>query len=341
MYKTAIGCFISFLRFLAQRIFFCYTYIMPHIYNNIIDLTGHTPLAALKRIGVCRRFSAHVYAKLEYANPSGSVKDRAALFMLNEAEKSGAIREGSVLIEPTSGNTGIGLAAFAAYKGYSLILTMPENMSVERQKLLKAYGARIVLTDAALGMNGAIQKAKELALQTPHSFMPSQFTNPANALAHFETTGPELWEDSGGKIDIFVAGVGTGGTLSGTGRYLKSKKSSLRVCAVEPASSPVLSQGKAGKHGIQGIGAGFVPDTLDTAVYDEVIAVTDEQAVSAVKELARTEGIFAGISSGAALYAAFELAQKAENKDKFIVVLLPDGGERYLSCELFKELFDE
>ena len=307
-----------------------------NIHQNICSVTGHTPLVELHRIREQIGLCAPIYAKLEYLNPSGSVKDRAALYMLNEAEKSGALRPDSVIIEPTSGNTGIGLAAFAALKGYKLILTMPENMSLERRRLLAAYGAHIVLTGADEGMAGAIDKAAELVNQTPSSFMPAQFENPANPLAHFETTGPEIWEDTDGTVDIFVAGVGTGGTLSGTGKYLKSKKASLTVYAVEPASSAVLSGGTKGAHGIQGIGAGFVPRNFDGAVCDGIIAVSDEQAAEYTRLLAKTEGILAGISSGAALYAAVTLARKTENTDKVITVLFPDGGTKYLSAGLFE-----
>lgn len=306
------------------------------VHKNIASLTGNTPLVELSRIGAHYGLLAPIYAKLEYLNPSGSVKDRAALYMLDEAERSGALKPGGLIIEPTSGNTGIGLAAFAALRGYKLILTMPESMSLERRQLLKAYGANLVLTDAASGMAGSIAKAEELLKENPGSFMPSQFDNPANPKAHYETTGPEIWHDTGGSVDIFVAGVGTGGTLSGTGRFLKEKKDSVKVYAVEPASSAVISGAPKGKHGIQGIGAGFIPKNLDTAAYDGVIPVSDEDAGECTRILAKTEGILAGISSGAALYAAVELARKSENKDKIITVLLPDGGVKYLSSLLFE-----
>ena len=306
-----------------------------NIHKSIATLIGSTPLVELVHIKERYGFAATLAVKIEFLNPGGSVKDRAALFMLEEAEKNGTVREGSVLIEPTSGNTGIALAALCARKGYKLILTMPENMSLERRMLLKAYGAELVLTDAARGMGGAIAKAEELVCTMPSAFMPSQFTNPANPRAHFTTTGPEIWDDTDGKVDIFVAGVGTGGTLSGTGKYLKSKKDSVRVYAVEPENSAVLSGKPRGKHGIQGIGAGFIPDNLDKGVYTGVIAVSDEDAQSAACELAQTEGLLCGISSGAALCAGIKLARKEENAGKLIVALLPDGGERYLSAGLF------
>ena len=280
---------------------------------------------------------ADVYGKLEYFNPAGSVKDRIARAMIDDAEAKGALKPDSVIIEPTSGNTGIGLAAVAASRGYKVILTMPETMSVERRKLLKAYGAEIVLTDGAKGMKGAIAKAQELAAETPNSFIPSQFTNKANPAAHFKTTGPEIWEDTDGKVDIFVAGVGTGGTLSGVGEYLKSKNPNVKVVAVEPAGSPVLSKGTPGPHKIQGIGAGFVPDTLNTGIYDEIIPVENEDAFAAGRALARREGLLVGISSGAAVFAAAQLAKRPENKGKIIVALLPDTGERYLSTPMFSE----
>ena len=278
-----------------------------------------------------------MYGKLEYFNPAGSVKDRIALAMIDDAEAKGALKPDSVIIEPTSGNTGIGLAAVAASRGYKVILTMPETMSIERRKLLKAYGAEIVLTDGAKGMKGAIAKAQELAAETPNSFIPSQFTNKANPAAHFKTTGPEIWEDTDGKVDIFVAGVGTGGTLSGVGEYLKSKNPNVKVVAVEPAGSPVISKGTPGPHKIQGIGAGFVPDTLNTGIYDEIIPVENEDAFAAGRALARREGLLVGISSGAAVFAAAQLAKRPENKGKIIVALLPDTGERYLSTPMFSE----
>ena len=280
---------------------------------------------------------ADIYGKLEYFNPAGSVKDRIALAMIDDAEAKGALKPDSVIIEPTSGNTGIGLAAVAASRGYKVTLTMPETMSIERRKLLKAYGAEIVLTDGAKGMKGAIAKAQELAAETPNSFIPSQFTNKANPAAHFKTTGPEIWEDTDGKVDIFVAGVGTGGTLSGVGEYLKSRNPNVKVVAVEPAGSPVLSKGTPGPHKIQGIGAGFVPDTLNTGIYDEIIPVENEDAFAAGRALARREGLLVGISSGAAVFAAAQLAKRPENKGKIIVALLPDTGERYLSTPMFSE----
>ena len=307
------------------------------VYNKITDLIGGTPLLKLNNLIENEKLEADVYAKLEYFNPAGSVKDRIALAMIDEAEKSGKIKSGAVIIEPTSGNTGIGLAAVAAARGYRAILTMPETMSVERRNLLKAYGAEIVLTDGAKGMKGAIAKAQELAEQTPNSFIPSQFTNPSNPAAHIATTGPEIWNDTDGKVDIFVAGVGTGGTVSGVGGYLKQQNPNVKVVAVEPAGSPVLSKGVAGPHKIQGIGAGFVPDTLNTEVYDEIIPVENEDAFATGRALARTEGVLVGISSGAAVWAAKELAKRPENKGKVIVALLPDTGERYLSTPMFSE----
>lgn len=307
------------------------------VYNKITDLIGHTPLLKLNNLIQKESLEADILAKLEYFNPAGSVKDRIALAMLDEAEQSGKVKPGAVIIEPTSGNTGIGLAAVAAARGYRAILTMPETMSVERRNLLKAYGAEIVLTDGSKGMKGAIAKAEELAAATPNSFIPSQFTNPANPAKHTATTGPEIWEDTDGKVDIFVAGVGTGGTVSGVGAYLKQQNPNVKVVAVEPAGSPVLSKGVAGPHKIQGIGAGFVPDTLDTAVYDEIIAVENEDAFAAGRALARTEGVLVGISSGAAVWAATQLAKRPENKGKVIVALLPDTGERYLSTPMFSE----
>ena len=306
-------------------------------YEKITDLIGNTPLLKLSNYIKAHSLKADIYAKLEYFNPAGSVKDRIARAMIDDAEKKGLLKPGSVIIEPTSGNTGIGLAAVAASRGYKVILTMPETMSIERRNLLKAYGAELVLTDGAKGMKGAIEKADELAKSTKDSFIPGQFVNPANPAAHIATTGPEIWNDTDGKIDIFVAGVGTGGTLSGVGKYLKEKNPNVKIVAVEPAGSPVLSKGTPGPHKIQGIGAGFVPDTLDTAIYDEIITVENEQAFAAGRELARNEGVLVGISSGAAVHAASVLASREENKGKFIVALLPDTGERYLSTPMFAE----
>lgn len=305
------------------------------IYEKITDLIGETPLMELKNYESNHKLSAVILAKLEYFNPAGSVKDRIAKAMLDNAEQQGFLKPNSVIIEPTSGNTGIGLAAVAAARGYRIILTMPETMSVERRNLLKAYGAEIVLTDGAKGMTGSIEKAEELAGKMPESFIPSQFTNMANPEIHKNTTGPEIWRDTDGKIDIFVAGVGTGGTLSGVGAYLKSKKPDVKIIAVEPADSPVLSKGVSGTHKIQGIGAGFVPDTLDINVYDEIMTVQSEDAFSVGRELARKEGLLVGISSGAAVFAAAELSKRPENEGKIIVALLPDGGERYLSTPMF------
>ena len=305
------------------------------IYEKITDLIGRTPIMKLNNYSAAQGLDTPVLAKLEYFNPAGSVKDRVAKAMIDDAEEKGLLTSDSVIIEPTSGNTGIGLAAVAAARGYRIILTMPETMSIERRNLLKAYGAELVLTDGAKGMKGAIAKADELASEIPHSFIPGQFVNQANPAAHFATTGPEIWEDTDGKVDIFVAGVGTGGTLTGVGRYLKARKPSVRVVAVEPATSPVLSQGTAGAHGIQGIGAGFVPETLDVSVYDEVLTVADEEALAASRASARKLGLLVGISSGAALHAAHVLAQRPENAGKTIVALLPDTGERYLSTALF------
>lgn len=307
------------------------------MYRSLTELIGHTPLLALT--GYCREngLSATIAAKLEAFNPAGSVKDRTACAMLDAAEASGALRPGGTIIEPTSGNTGIGLAAVATSRGYRIILTMPETMSVERRNLLKAYGAELVLTDGTKGMQGAIAKAEELAAELPNSFIPGQFVNQANPEAHFRTTGPEIWDDTDGRVDIFVAGVGTGGTVTGVGRYLKSRNPGVKVVAVEPSASPVLTEGTAGPHKIQGIGAGFVPETLDTSIYDEVITVTNEDAFATGKELARTEGVLAGISSGAALWAATQLAKRLENAGKTIVVLLPDTGDRYLSTPLFAD----
>lgn len=306
------------------------------VFNNITGLIGHTPLVEINRFTEKLGLKARILVKLELFNPAGSVKDRIALSMIEDAEKKGLLKPGSVIIEPTSGNTGIGLASIAASKGYRAVFTMPETMSAERRKLLQAYGAEIVLTEGAKGMKGAIAKAEELARQTPGSFIPGQFVNPANPEAHVRTTGPEIWDDSDGKVDIFVAGVGTGGTVTGTGRYLKSKNPAVRVVAVEPAASPVLTQGKAGPHAIQGIGAGFVPEVLDTKIYDEVIDVTNEDALATGREIARKEGFLVGISSGAALFAAVELARRPENAGKLIVALLPDNGDRYLSTKLFE-----
>lgn len=306
-------------------------------FDKITDLIGGTPILKLNNYIALNELPANIYAKLEYFNPAGSVKDRIAKAMIDDAEAKGALKPGAVIIEPTSGNTGIGLAAVAASKGYRIILTMPETMSVERRNLLKAYGAELVLTDGAKGMKGAIAKAEELAQQIEGGFIPSQFTNSANPTAHFNTTGPEIWEDTDGKVDIFVAGVGTGGTVSGVGKYLTSKNPNVKVVAVEPAGSPVLSKGVAGPHKIQGIGAGFVPETLDTKIYDEIIAVENEDAFATGRTLARKEGLLVGISSGAAVYAATQLAKRPENKGKNIVVLLPDTGDRYLSTPMFAE----
>lgn len=306
------------------------------VFNNITGLIGHTPLVEINRFTEKLGLKARILVKLELFNPAGSVKDRIALSMIEDAEKKGLLKPGSVIIEPTSGNTGIGLASIAASKGYRAVFTMPETMSAERRKLLQAYGAEIVLTEGAKGMKGAIAKAEELARQTPGSFIPGQFVNPANPEAHVRTTGPEIWDDTDGKVDIFAAGVGTGGTVTGTGRYLKSKNPAVRVVAVEPAASPVLTQGKAGPHAIQGIGAGFVPEVLDTKIYDEVIDVTNEDALATGREIARKEGFLVGISSGAALFAAVELARRPENAGKLIVALLPDNGDRYLSTKLFE-----
>ncbi len=306
------------------------------LYGSVTELVGGTPILELKRYAKKLGLKARIFAKLESFNPTGSVKDRIAKAMIEDAEQRGVLKRGSVIIEPTSGNTGIGLAAIAAAKGYRCILTMPETMSLERRKLLKAYGAEIVLTEGAKGMKGAIAKAEELAAKTEGSFLPSQFENPVNPEMHRKTTGPEIWKDMRGAVDIFVAGVGTGGTLSGAGKYLKTQNGSIKAVAVEPASSPVLSEGRAGAHKIQGIGAGFVPKTLDTSVYDEIIPVENEAAFRTGRELAKAEGVLAGISSGAALYAATVLAQREENAGKNIVVLLPDSGDRYLSTEMFE-----
>ena len=310
---------------------------MSHIYTSADQLIGRTPLLELTHIEKKFGLNARILAKLEYFNPGGSVKDRVALAMIDDAEAKGALKPGSVIIEPTSGNTGIGLASVAAARGYRIIIVMPETMSVERRQLMKAYGAELVLTEGAKGMTGAIAKAEELAKEIPGSFVPGQFVNPANPKAHFETTGPEIWADTDGQVDYFVAGVGTGGTITGVGRYLKSQNAAVKVVAVEPKSSAVLSTGVAGAHKIQGIGAGFVPEVLDTAVYDEIIAVADEDAFRLGRELGRSEGVLVGISSGAALWAAIELAKRPENAGKTIVALLPDTGDRYLSTPLFAD----
>ena len=310
---------------------------MSKIYTSADQLIGHTPLLELTHIEKDADLSAKLLAKLEYFNPTGSVKDRIAKAMIDDAEASGKLKPGSVIIEPTSGNTGIGLAAVAAAKGYRIIIVMPETMSVERRQLMKAYGAELVLSEGAKGMKGAIAKADELAKEIPNSFIPGQFVNPANPKAHIATTGPEIWEDTDGKVDIFVAGVGTGGTITGVGQYLKSKDPGVKVVAVEPASSPVLSKGTAGAHKIQGIGAGFVPDVLDTKVYDEIIPVENEDAFDTGKLVGRSEGVLVGISSGAALWAAIEVAKRPKNAGKNIVVLLPDTGDRYLSTPLFAD----
>lgn len=310
---------------------------MSRIYTSADQLIGRTPLLELTHIERKFGLNARILAKLEYFNPGGSVKDRVALAMIDDAEAKGALKPGSVIIEPTSGNTGIGLASVAAARGYRIIIVMPETMSVERRQLMKAYGAELVLTEGAKGMTGAIAKAEELAKEIPGSFVPGQFVNPANPKAHFETTGPEIWADTDGQVDYFVAGVGTGGTVTGVGRYLKSQNAAVKVVAVEPKSSAVLSTGVAGAHKIQGIGAGFVPEVLDTAVYDEIIAVADEDAFRLGRELGRSEGVLVGISSGAALWAAIELAKRPENAGKTIVALLPDTGDRYLSTPLFAD----
>ncbi len=310
---------------------------MAKVYTSITQLIGGTPLVELTNYEAENKLEAKILAKLEYFNPAGSVKDRIAKAMLDDAEAKGLLKPGATIIEPTSGNTGIGLASVAAARGYKIILTMPETMSVERRNLLKAYGAQLVLTDGAKGMKGAIEKANELAAATPGSFIPGQFVNPANPAIHRATTGPEIWADTDGKVDIFVAGVGTGGTLSGVGEYLKAQNPNVKIVAVEPAGSPVLSKGVAGPHKIQGIGAGFVPDTLNTKIYDEIIAVENEDAFTTGRAIARKEGVLIGISSGAAVYAATVLAQRPENKGKTIVALLPDTGDRYLSTPLFSE----
>ena len=309
---------------------------MANIYQEITDIVGKTPLLKLQRYMDANACKADILAKLEYQNPGGSVKDRVAIRMIDEAEKAGILHKGDVIIEPTSGNTGIGLACVAAARGYHLIITMPETMSVERRRLLSAYGAELVLTPASKGVKGSIRKANELAEQL-HAFVPSQFSNPYNPKSHYETTGPEIWADTDGKIDVFVAGVGTGGTISGTGRYLKEKNPNIQIVAVEPAGSPVLSDGIPGRHKIQGIGAGFIPETLDMEIYDEILTVTDDDAYQACRELARREGVLCGITSGAALSAAKELAVKPAYQGKTIVALFPDGGERYLSSGVFDE----
>ncbi len=310
---------------------------MARIYEGTLGLIGNTPLVEVVNIEKKLNLEARILVKLEYFNPAGSVKDRIAKAMIEDAEAKGILKEGSVIIEPTSGNTGIGLAAIAAAKGYRIILTMPETMSVERRNILKAYGAELVLTEGSKGMKGAIAKAEELSKEIPNSFIPGQFVNPANPAMHKATTGPEIWNDTDGNVDIFIAGVGTGGTLTGVGEYLKSQKPDVKIVALEPASSPVLSTGKGGSHKIQGIGAGFVPDVLNTKIYDEIITVENEDAFTTGKLLAKTEGVLVGISSGAALYAAIEYAKKPENKGKTIVALLPDTGDRYYSTPLFTE----
>lgn len=310
---------------------------MAKVYDSITELIGNTPLLRASNYIKAHNLQADILVKLEYFNPAGSTKDRIAKSMIEDAEKRGVLKSNPVIIEPTSGNTGIGLAAIAAARGYKTIITMPETMSMERRNLLKAYGAQIVLTDGKAGMKGAIAKAEELAASTPNSFIPSQFTNPANPRAHYQTTGPEIWNDANGKVDIFLAGVGTGGTLSGTGKYLKEKNPAVKIYAVEPKTSPVLSEGKAGPHKIQGIGAGFVPKTLDTSIYDGIITISNEDAFKFGRIFSHSEGVLVGISSGAAFAAAVQLAQKPENKGKTIVAILPDTGERYLSTALFND----
>ena len=310
---------------------------MSKIYKNLAELVGRTPLLEVTKYSEGKDLKANILAKLEYFNPAGSVKDRIAKAMIEDAENKGILKPGSVIIEPTSGNTGIGIASVGTAKGYKVIIVMPETMSVERRSLIKAYGAEIVLTEGAKGMKGAIAKADELSAETPNSFIPGQFKNPATPEVHKNTTGPEIWEDTDGKVDIFVAGIGTGGTITGVGEYLKSKNPNVKIVAVEPADSPVLSEGKAGPHKIQGIGAGFVPDVLNTNVYDEIITIKNEDAFATSRELSKSEGLLVGISSGAATFAATELAKRPENAGKTIVVLLPDTGERYLSTGLFEE----
>ena len=310
---------------------------MAHIYSNVEQLIGGTPLLRLSRMAEARCWKAEVLAKLEYLNPAGSAKDRVGLSLIDDAERQGLLKPGAAIIEPTSGNTGIGLACVAAARGYRLILTMPETMSAERRAMLAAYGAELVLTPGALGMQGAVDKAIELGKENPGSFLPGQFTNPANPAAHYRTTGPEIWQDTDGKVDIFVAGVGTGGTLSGVGKYLKEQNPDIRIVAVEPDASPLLSEGKAGPHGIQGIGANFVPEVLDRSIYDEIIRVKNEDAYEMGRTVVRKEGILVGISSGAALWAAGALSKRPENAGKTIVVLLPDSGDRYLSSAMFQE----
>lgn len=310
---------------------------MSKIYTSMDQMIGRTPLLELCRIQQQLGLDARVLAKLEYLNPAGSVKDRAALSMIRDAEQKGLLKEGSVIVEPTSGNTGIGLAAVAAARGYRVVIVMPETMSLERRQLMRAYGAELVLTEGSKGMSGAVEKAQQLVQQIPGAFLAGQFTNPANPQAHFETTGPEIWQDTEGHVDVFVAGVGTGGTITGVGRYLKSQDPAVRVVGVEPAASPLLSKGTAGPHKIQGIGANFVPQVLDTAIYDELLAVTDQDAFAAGRLMARTEGVLVGISSGAALWAAVELAKRPENRGKTIVTLLPDTGDRYLSTGMFDD----
>lgn len=310
---------------------------MTRIYQSVEELIGNTPLLELNRLEQVKGISGRLLAKLEYLNPAGSAKDRIAAAMIAAGEKRGLLQKDSVIIEPTSGNTGIGLAAVGCAKGYRVLIVMPDSMSEERRSLMRAYGAELVLTEGSKGMQGAIEEAKALTAAIPHSFMPGQFENPANVQAHYETTGPEIWRDSEGKIDFFVAGVGTGGTVTGAGRYLKEQNPGVKVIAVEPAASPLLSKGYAGPHGLQGIGANFVPDILDTAVYDEIFTVTDEEAYAAARELGRREGVLVGISGGAALFAAIALAKRRENADKTVVTLLPDTGDRYLSTPLFAE----